>query len=197
MNKFYESSPKPAGKTMMNRALFALAAMLICLFWAGAAQASRDEGYERYREESKIYGTIDSMPTSGFNGTWVISGREVEVTDRTRIKEKYGRAATGGYVEVEGFRDGNKLTAHEIEVKRSREYRSGREKIKLYGNIETLPKEGLNGVWRINGREVTVDRNTRIKEEYGRVAVGAYAEVEGSPSGNTIAAYEIEIKNRR
>ncbi|MCI5164677.1 MAG: hypothetical protein D3903_00975 [Candidatus Electrothrix sp. GM3_4] len=97
---------------------FALAAMLTCLFCAGIVEASRGS-----RGESKIYGIIDSMPNAGLNGTWIVNGREVEVTDRTRIKEKHGRVGTGRYVEVEGFREGNRFVAYKLEVERSREYR--------------------------------------------------------------------------
>jgi len=102
----------------MITGLFALATMLTCLFCAGTVQASRGE--------SKIYGVIDSMPNADLNGTWVVGGRKVEVTDRTRIKEKYGRAETGRYVEVEGFWEGDRFIAYELEVERSREYRHNR-----------------------------------------------------------------------
>ncbi|MCI5212593.1 MAG: hypothetical protein D3910_28255, partial [Candidatus Electrothrix sp. ATG2] len=128
-----------------------------------------------------------------------VGGRNVEVTDRTRIKEKHGRAEVGRYVEVEGIRDNNKLIAYEIEVKRSREYHSERrgEESKIYGTVEALPQGGVDGIWRVNGRDITVDRNTRIKEEHGRIAVGSYVKIEGHQSGNNFIAYEIETKNNR
>ncbi|MCW5202523.1 hypothetical protein VU02_02930 [Desulfobulbus sp. N2] len=105
----------------MITGLFALAALLTCLFSAGTVEASRGS-----RGESKIYGIIDSMPNAGLNGTWIISGREVEVTDRTRIKEKHGQAAKGRYVEVEGSWEGNRFIAYELEVERNRENRRDR-----------------------------------------------------------------------
>ncbi|WP_339136427.1 MAG: DUF5666 domain-containing protein [Candidatus Electrothrix sp. GW3-4] len=199
MNTCTQSFRHFASENLLAGTLFALTALLISLFCAGSALASGDERYERSREEIKIYGVIDSMPSSGFTGKWVVGGRDVEVTDRTRIKEKYGRAEVGRSVEVEGYRDGNVLIAYEIEVERSRDDRSDRrgEESKMYGTVESLPQSGLNGVWRINGRDVTVDRNTRIKEKHGRVAVGVYVEVEGRSSGNTFIASEIETKNNR
>jgi hypothetical protein len=157
------------------------------------------EGRERYREESKLYGVIEKMPKKGLNGTWIINGKKVLVSDRTRIKEKYGRAAVGRDVEAEVVRNGDSFTAYEIEVKRSRESRSDdrRGSSKIYGTVETLPQRGLNGVWKIDGREVVVTRNTRIKEEYGKLEIGSSVEVEGRFSGNTFTASEIEVKNRR
>ncbi|XOF32812.1 MAG: DUF5666 domain-containing protein [Candidatus Electrothrix sp. YB6] len=200
MNSNYTKSPRhsAAGK-MITGALFALAVILTCLFCAGAAQTSRDEGDERSGERRKIYGLIDRMPDSGFTGIWVVGGREVEITERTQIKEEDGRAETGQYVKVEGAWNGNRFTAYELEVEDRRAYRDGRmDSVKMFGTIEALPRGGFNGVWRVSGWEVTVDRNTRIKEEHGRVVVGAYAEVKGRATGdNTFIAYEIDIKNNR
>ncbi|MCI5150918.1 MAG: hypothetical protein D3916_16300, partial [Candidatus Electrothrix sp. MAN1_4] len=103
--------------------LLALTTLLISLFCAGMAQASDDERYNRYRgREVKMYGVIDSMPSSGLTGKWVVGGRHVEVTDRTEIEEEHDRAAVGRPVEVEGYRDNDRLIAHEIEVERSRRH---------------------------------------------------------------------------
>ncbi|MCI5167101.1 MAG: hypothetical protein D3903_13655 [Candidatus Electrothrix sp. GM3_4] len=178
------------------------ALMLGCSLFAGPVHASGDERYERHdrsREETKLYGVIEKMPENGFNGTWIINGKKVLVSDTTRIKEKHGRAAIGRYVKAEGVRNGDSLTAYEIEVERSRESRSDdrRGSSKFYGTVEAMPQSGLNGVWKIDGREVMVTRNTKIKEKYGRLEIGSSVEVEGSLSDNTFTAYEIEGKNRR
>ncbi|MCI5138628.1 MAG: hypothetical protein D3922_09510 [Candidatus Electrothrix sp. AR1] len=162
-------------------------------------ERSEYEGRERYREETKLYGVIEKMPESGLNGTWIINGKTVQVTDTTRIKEKYGRAAVGRYVEAEGVRNGDSFTAYEIEVERSREDRTDdrRSNTKFYGTVEALPQAGLNGVWKINDREVVVTRNTRIKEEYGKLKIGSSVEVEGRLVDNTFTASEIEVKSGR
>ncbi|MDU9048731.1 MAG: DUF5666 domain-containing protein [Candidatus Electrothrix sp. Rat3] len=176
------------------------ALMLGCSLFAVPVHASGDERPEvRNRVESKLYGVIEKMPENGLNGIWIINGKTVVVSDRTKIKEKYDRAAPGRYVEVEGVRNGDSITAYEIEVERSRESRfdDRRGGSKFYGAVETLPQAGMNGVWKIDGRDVVVTRDTRIKEEYSRLAVGSIVEVEGRLSGNTFTAYEIEVKNRR
>ena len=199
MNTITTSTQQYTAKNTMTNTLLAIAAMMTCLFLASAVQASSYERYERNREEVKVYGAIDSMPNAGLTGKWVVGGRQVEVTDRTRIKEKHGRADIGRYVEVEGFRDGNILVAYEVEVERNREYRSdrNREEVKMYGTVEAMPQGTLNGVWRVNGRDITVDRSTRIKEKYGKIEVGAYVEVEGNYSGNNFIAYKIESERSR
>ncbi len=48
----------------------------------------------------EFYGSIESRPEGGF-GTWVVSGRNVEVTDKTQLVEEYGRLDVGACVEVE------------------------------------------------------------------------------------------------
>ena len=127
MNTHPESFRHSASETLRTGILPALTAMLLCLFCAGSASADSDERYERYREEIKIYGVIDSMPSSGLIGRWVVGGREVEVTDRTEIEEEHGPAEVGRYVEVEGYRDSNNvLVAYELETERNKEYRSNR-----------------------------------------------------------------------
>ncbi|MCI5123595.1 MAG: hypothetical protein D3925_03745 [Candidatus Electrothrix sp. AR5] len=173
--------------------------MLGCSFFAGPVQASGDERRERSREESEIYGMIEKMPENGFNGMWIINGNNVLVSDRTRIKEKHGRAVIGRYVEAEGVRNGDSFTAYKIEVERSRESRSDgrRGSSKFYGTVEALPRTGLNGVWRIDGREVVVTRNTRIKEKYDSLRIGCSVKVKGRFSGNTFTVDKIEVKSRR
>lgn len=79
-----------------------------------------DRNYEhRERYESKIYGTVIKIP-EGSLGTWVVDGKEVLVTKDTFIKEEYGKAVVGAYVEVKGNYDGKTFKAYKIEVKRSK-----------------------------------------------------------------------------
>jgi hypothetical protein len=48
-----------------------------------------------------FYGTIESRP-EGNTGKWVVGGRNVDVTDKTRLVEEYGPLSVGACVEV-GF----------------------------------------------------------------------------------------------
>jgi hypothetical protein len=111
---------------------FFVAAALIMVSFTGFAEASRhhDDSYREGREHRgyssnkiKIYGTVDAMPQSGFEGIWQVNGREIIVNQGTRIKEKYGRLGLGAYVEIEGFYANNGgMQAYEIEVKGGRNY---------------------------------------------------------------------------
>jgi hypothetical protein len=71
----------------MNIAYIFMAAALLA---APVSYASKD-----------FFGTIGSRP-EGNAGTWVVGGRNVDVTDKTRLGEEYGPLSVGACVEYEG-----------------------------------------------------------------------------------------------
>ncbi len=76
-------------------------------------------------------------------------------------------------------------------------HRSGNAyETKLYGTVEKLPQDRI-GTWIVEGREIVVTADTRIKEKHGKVEAGAYVEVEGNSTGKTFTAYEIEVKKAK
>jgi len=91
----------------------------------GPAYSSGREGRERQdqqgaaRTESKFYGTVETIPADRI-GTWIVDNRDIMVTTDTIIKEKYGKAEEGAYVEIKGDNTGGTFTAYKIEVKRAR-----------------------------------------------------------------------------
>ena len=185
---------------MTVRKLIVFVTMVGLMFlMAGNSSGSEDEWYEHGRGYSgstaKFYGVVESMPEKGYEGIWIVDGRRVLVTNQTFIEEEYGRATTGAYVEVKGSYSGDTFRAYKIEVKRSGNYKPSYSN-KFYGVVEWLPKDTKEGVWIISGKAVKVGRHTRIKEEYGRLSVGAYVEVKGNPSGEVFIASEIEVKRR-
>jgi hypothetical protein len=67
---------------------------------------------------------------------------------------------------------------------------------RIYGTIRKIPAS-IYGLWSINNREILVNSETRIYEEYGNAAVGAYAEVEGINTDKTFVASKIVIKRAK
>jgi ABC-type xylose transport system substrate-binding protein len=66
---------------------------------------------------------------------------------------------------------------------------------KFSGTVESLPATGLVGDWVVSGRTVHVTAATRIEQEHGQVAVGAYVEVQGAQQAdNSVNATKIEVK---
>lgn len=64
--------------------------------------------------EEEFYGVIESRPEGTNVGTWVISGRTLEVTKAAEIEQKHGPLVVGACVEVE-IEDG---VVEEIESKK-------------------------------------------------------------------------------
>ena len=62
-------------------------------------------------DDDEVYGTIESRP-EGDIGTWMVSGRPVEVTEDTELDEGYAPLDPGACAEVEIKRDG---TAEELD----------------------------------------------------------------------------------
>ena len=167
------------------------------LIFTGQQQVkASDDHADGYR--SKFYGTVEKMPAD-FTGIWIVNGRQVEVTPKTKIEQEYGRAVVGSYVEIEGRNDGQIFHAYELEVKRGvdskgdHSYSLASDTKEFYGTITSKPQGNL-GTWVIDGREIFVDERTRIEEEYGRAEVGKKVEVKGYYHQQTFVASELEVK---
>lgn len=142
--------------------------------------------------QTELEGTIEALPnTAGMIGNWTVSGRTVRVTTTTYIKQENTPVAVGVRVEVKGSQqnDGS-IAAIEIETK------GGSNSNELKGAIESLPSTTNRiGDWKVSGRIVHVTAATRIDQEHGPVAVGAYVEVKGaSQADGSLTATEIEVK---
>ncbi|KJU81873.1 conserved hypothetical protein, secreted [Candidatus Magnetobacterium bavaricum] len=68
------------------------------------------------------------------------------------------------------------------------------ERGKIYGVITEIPNDAV-GTWTVCRRKVIVTEDTRIEQEHGKAAVGAYVEIEGYNDGITFTADEIEVKD--
>jgi len=188
------------------------------IFTAYEIEIKQGKDFKRSAYPGKFYGTIERLPEKGWQGIWIINGREILITGHTKIEEKYGRVAAGALVKVEGNYSGDKFAAYEIEVKGERKYRkydpsgkktdksksgeysSYQERVynsKFSGIIEAIPETGYDGLWIIDGRKVEVTSQTLIDETDGTASQGAYVKVKGVRKGGTITAYEIAIKVKK
>ena len=70
-------------------------------------------------------------------------------------------------------------------------------KQEFYGVVQAMPEKGYVGQWNVDGKTVHVTEDTKIEEKHGKLAVGAYVEVEGSYHGETFIAHEIEVKRAK
>lgn len=176
-----------------------LLVLLAGLFPATVALADGDDGNYEFK------GIVVSFP-AGWVGDWSVNDgftdRVVHATDFTRIEQKHGPIAVGACVEVKGWlQDDSSVNATKIETKEAWKCGgsgggSGGGHTEFYGTIESLPNTaGWIGDWSVSGRVVHVDNSTRIEQEHGPVAVGAYVEVKGWPQADgSINAAKIEVK---
>jgi hypothetical protein len=145
------------------------------------------------RDELK--GIIDSLPSSGLVGDWVVSGRTVRVSSSTIINQEHGAVAVGVAVEIHGaLQSDGSIDARRIEVKRLSED-TGRA-VNMKGSVEDLPSPGLIGDWTVSGKVVHVSESTRIKQQHGQVAIGVRVKVKGRRlSDGSINATMIQVRD--
>lgn len=67
--------------------------------------------------------------------------------------------------------------------------------VKIYGTVDKIPEGGI-GTWVVKGKEILVTKETYIRERHGKAVAGAYVEIKGTYSGNTLQADEIEVKRK-
>lgn len=179
--------------------ILALVALIVGFSMGNAAYAKHDN-------ETKFTGVIETLPnTAGFVGDWKVSGRTVHVTSSTPIEQTDGRVAVGATVKVEGTtRSDNSVDATGIEVRQgaptgggSGSGDDGSAQPTFKGTIEMLPTtSGFIGDWKVGGRTIHVSSSTRLESEIGPVAVGAFAEIQGTVRADgSMDAAKIEIKS--
>lgn len=66
---------------------------------------------------------------------------------------------------------------------------------KFNGVIRKLPESGASGTWIVDQRLVLVTPLTAIKDDKGKIAVGAAVEVKGLLKGIDFMATAIEVKS--
>lgn len=120
-------------------------------------------------------GTVEALPASGLVGTWVVSGRTVNVTDATSIIQLKAVVEVGSTVHVVGCEADGAIQAVQITVIAG----EMRGWVFYYaGKVEAMPPHGLSGEWVVGGQQVRVTERTRITGgQYARI--GAPAEVGG------------------
>lgn len=69
-------------------------------------------------------------------------------------------------------------------------------KIEFIGIVQEMPENGFVGTWKVSEKTISVTADTKIKEDDGKMKVGAKVEVEGMMEADgTVLAREIETEN--
>lgn len=148
------------------------------------------------KDEQSWVGKIETRPTSGSVGTWVVRGHTFAVTAATRIDEEAGSLSVGACAEVHYTSAGGTDTATRIERQADTVCggsSDGGEQT-VYALIEAIPA-GNVGVWQIGGQAYTSTASTRLRQEHGSFAVGSCAEVEFTSASGTNTARSISTED--
>lgn len=135
-------------------------------------------------------GTVQSLPSTGLIGDWVVSGRTVHVTSLTVIDTDDGPIRVGSRVEVKGLvRPDGSVDAVKIETE------DDDDEFEFVGIVGSLPNTaGFVGNWVVDGRTVRVTSATEIDQDDALLSLGALVEVEGvRRADGSIDATEIEV----
>jgi hypothetical protein len=149
---------------------------------------------------ARFTAVVESMPATGYSGTWVVGGRTVHVSSTTRVVETNGIPKVGSTVEVHGTeRSDGSVDAEEIEVRGGTGGGAGGgagEGVHVFGLIESLPAGSPPiGDWKVSGRTVRVTSSTLLNAEGGTFAAGAYVETEGTSNADgSLAAEKVELR---
>jgi len=133
----------------------------------------------------EFYGLVETMPISGFAGSWTISGGVYTVTEQTEIKQRFGPIEVGACVEVELTAD--ESAVRELQSKRTA-YCTGDDNGgdngggnqghgELYAELVSFPPE-LVGVWQIGTITMTADANTEFQQKNGAFTAGEFVKAE-------------------
>jgi len=161
---------------------------------------------------TELLGTIQSLPSGGLLGDWLVSGRTIHVTADTAIDQEHGAPAVGVVVEVKGaLRPDGSIDATKIETKSGSSGEGGGDdhsggsgggsvegqSAGFKGLVEDLPAStSLLGDWTISGRMVHVVSSTKLKSEHGPFTIGARVKVKGIlMSDGSLVATKIQVRD--
>ena len=139
-------------------------------------------------------GQVESLPSSGLIGDWTVSGKTVQVSADTTIRQNNGSLRLGSTVIVKGILQGDgSIHATSVEVRTT----PGEKKrmVSFCGIIEVLPDPMPVGDWTVSGVIVHVTASTAIDETKGTSAVQLPVRVRGEVQADlSINATEIVVK---
>ncbi|RME43342.1 MAG: hypothetical protein D6791_15700, partial [Chloroflexi bacterium] len=130
--------------------------LLLALFMTGFPGVSAAQAPAAAPADSGLEwrGVVESMPSGGFIGTWVIGGKTFEANAGTRIKQEHGPLQVGVCAKVEYQVVGGVNQALQIERDSDSSGCPGgggdgghQENAKVYGRIDSMPAGGFAGTW--------------------------------------------------
>jgi uncharacterized protein (TIGR03437 family) len=140
---------------------------------------------------------VDSVPTDGLIGSWVVGDWNVSADDFTAFDGAEEDFQAGACVEVEGVLLANGIVrASEMEVEDADDCDAAADgqTAELRGVVDSAPDPGPTGDWMVRGFIVRVSETTEINSDAGPGEAGACVKAEGSLDENgALAASELRV----
>ncbi len=159
----------------------------------------------------EAYGLVQSMPSPGFVGAWVIGGVAYDATGSTSFKQLAGPLAVGACAKVRYTGSSSPFTAIEIESEPMSDC-SGptpapsatpsstpaatatpSNEVERYGRIESFPAN-LLGTWVVGGVTYNATAGSEFKQADGVFAVGVCVKVHALTTTTPATVREIETE---
>ncbi len=178
----------------MKKIITILLAAMMAMVLNGQVIASNEPQKGKW---STFHGFVEKMPV-GLYGTWIISGRSVQVSPHSRVEQNRGLGTVGSYAEVQGIARGDTFRATTIQIEPGGKFLvvespdHKHENGRFQGVLKHLPKEGI-GFWEIDGHSVLVDKLSQIIEAQP-AATGALVSVVGYYRNYTFYARQVVVK---
>ena len=150
----------------------------------------------------EAYGLVQSMPSPGFVGAWVIGGVAYNATGSTSFKQLSGPLAVGACAKVRYTGSSSPFTASEIESEPlsdcsgatptpgSTPSATPANEVERYGRIESFPAN-LVGAWVVGGVTYNATAGSEFKQADGAFAVGVCVKVHALTTTTPATAREI------
>lgn len=156
-----------------------------------ALRISSDDSCGGVSNENEVLGLIVSRPNGTPFGAWQIGNATYQaINGTTTFREFNGALAAGVCAEVKWILP---TTALRISSKQLHDCSGASDDNEATGRIESLPANGLIGIWQIGGLSYSVTPSTTLRD--GPFAVGAMVEVHFTrATSGTLTAIDIERK---
>jgi len=140
-------------------------------------------------------GVVDSMPSDGLVGEWVISGMTFVATTGTSFIQMHGPLEVGATVNVH-YSTSDDGTNYAIVIATTMHSgHPGQGYAHYYGTVEAMPANGFVGTWTISGVDFEATSDTYFNERHGALEVGANVVVIYYTQGDV--NYAVVVATRR
>jgi hypothetical protein len=149
-------------------------------------------------EIGRAYGTVTSMPESGYVGNWTVAGVDYTATGATEFEAEHGPLAMGAFVELRYVRVGDGRVARSIRTLvppgAGDNVRAGRLETSGVNSLSGASTAGISTTtWKVSGVTYQVNSDTLLDDTLAALQTGANVQVNAfvDPLTGTLVATQV------